>query len=236
MPGGYDTSAQGLEFKSVVMGFLYRISDATSVSMDFDKIADALWASLEPFLDADDHQRWRDDCTPLFYTKDELYGITVKKVQMISLILYRIGVLPQRDRITNKFYEVQVGEGKHERGGLKSHVTEEIQIKQFFMRHLMWISRITGRSMRFDVHVDVLWAMLSPYITQEDMYEWQGNNKVFGPLGKRTNSYRWNIEKLRICMKVLARADFLWQTGMVDEPEEYIDGDKIGIRAQKPSA
>ena len=74
--------------------------------------------------------------------------------------------------------------------------------------------------------MDIMWAVLSPYVTVEDYEMWKANNDTFGnpknPFGMY-NEYRWNVEKIKICMTVMERSDFLWQTGVTDEPEEVID-------------
>ena len=219
------STSQGLGYKSVVMGFLYRLSDATSHRMPFDNITDAFWAMINPFLDEYDHERWRKSCTPRMYTKEEQYQISVNKIQLVSLVLYRTGVLPNRDGLKNRKYQIVTTTGKKERGGLRTHLLSDVQLKQFLMRHLMLLAYITKAMQSYSVHIDVLWAVLSPYVTVEDYELWQSNNGTFGnpknPI--MHNEYRWNIEKIKICMGVMERADFLWQTGITDEPEDMID-------------
>lgn len=230
MAKGYGPKSGQLEFKSVVMGFLNRTSDASSLGQNISNIVDALWAMLEPFLEAEDHEKWREKCTEFDGSDTETHRTSIEKVRLISLVLYRIGVLPNRDNLKNRKYEMESTDNKVEHGGLRTHLIQDIELQQFIMRHLMWVSRITKAMMPYDVHMDVLWAFLSPYITEEDFYEWKANNEKIqtDPL---YHDYLWNIMKIRICMKVLERADFLWQTGVTDEPEEFIDGDKIAIKS-----
>lgn len=233
MAEGYGSTSQGLEYKSVVMGFLYRLSDATSHRMPFDNVTDAFWAMINPFLDEYDHERWRKACTPKQNTNEEQYQISVNKVQLVSMVLYRTGVLPNRDGLQNRKYQIVTATSKVERGGLKTHLLSDVQLKQFLMRHLMLLAYIAKAMQSYAVHMDILWAVLSPYVTIEDYELWQSNNTTFGnpknPL--MYNDYRWNVEKIRICMGVMERADFLWQTGITDEPEDFADKEgQLGVR------
>jgi hypothetical protein len=210
-------SSHDIEFKTVVMNFLYRLSDATEKAQPFDNLTDWMWATLYPSLSEYDIERWRQTCTPITGSKQELYQISINKVQLISLVLYRSGVFPNRDNLRNRKYaQVMVEEGKVQRGGLKTHLLSDIQLKNFLMRHMILASYIAKNMSSYGVHYDIFWAILSPYVTHEDYVLWQENNNK----NQGKNDYVWNIEKVKICMDVLDRADFLWQTGVTDEPEE----------------
>jgi len=210
------SSSKDLEFKSVVMFSLYRISDATANSQSIAEISDLTWATLNAFLNEDDHERWRQMCTPMMYGDiDEEYQISINKLQLISLVLYRNGVLPNRDSLPNRKYESIINiNNKSKTSGLRTHLLSDIQLKSFLMRHLILALTLSKARVDYGFHIDALWGILSPYITYEDYELWIQNN-----MKNSGNPYIWNIEKVRICMNVMERADFLWQTGITDEPD-----------------
>lgn len=233
MTEGYASTrgGEGLTFKSVVMSYLYRLSELTSKCEPMDFHADTLWAHLEPFLTEEDHEIWVEETSSLGIDQ---YQVSMNKLKVISLVLYKYGLLPPKEHIYNKKYKLQVERGKREDKGLTAHVIEDIEISQFFMRHMILMSYLTANQKDYGVHIDVLWSILSPYATEEDYNDWESNNMTFGKEGSWSyNPYVWNIEKVKICMKVLDRADFLWKTGVVDRPEELIGRDgEIGIRGR----
>jgi hypothetical protein len=211
-----------LEFKTVVMNFLYRLSDASEKAVPFDNLTDLMWRILYPSLSEYDLERWRQSCSPITFDKQEMYQISTNKIQLISLVLYRTGVLPNRDNLRNRKYgSVMVEGGKVQRGGLRTHLLSDVQLKNFLMRHLILSSYIAKTMNSYGVHFDVLWAILSPYVTHEDYDLWEQNNIK----NHKSNTYIWNLEKVNICMTVMDRVDFLWQTGVTDEPEEFVKED-----------
>ena len=210
--------SKDLEFKSVVMFSLYRISDATANAQSIQEIADFMWATINPFLNEDDHEKWRQMCTPMFGGPEEDFQISINKLQLISLVLYRHGVLPNRDALQNRKYDLNTN-GKfksHSGGGLKAHLLSDVQLKSFLMRHLILGITLSKARVDYGYHIDALWGILSPYVTYEDYELWVGNN-----MRNKTNPYQWNIEEVKICMDIMERADFLFQTGITDEPLEH---------------
>ena len=210
-------SSKGLQFKSVIMGNFYRLSETSAHALPFNNILDVMWAKVEPFLDEYDKEEWRQKCAITPYSEEMLYEINMNKLKVISLVLYKNGVFPNRDNLDNRKYRDYTSGGSHRVKGMTIHIIDDIKIQQFFMRHLFLMTYITKNGGRFDVHVDVLWAVLSPYVVEEDFDMWELNNKAL-KTGK-FDEYQWNIEKLRICMVVLERADFLFESGITDEPD-----------------
>jgi hypothetical protein len=213
---------EGLTFKGVVLSFLYRLSEITAASEPSDYLIDSLWAMLKPFTIEEDNEAWQS------HTGDNSYQSTMNKLRILSLVLYRNGLLPAREYIGNRKFEISIKKSKQGNQGLKSHVIEDIQINQFFMRHLLLISIIAKRYADYGCHIDTLWSMLSPYVTEEDYNEWESNNKTYGNHDSwMYHPYIWSINKIRICVTCMDRADFLWRTGTVDEPEEMLS--KAGV-------
>lgn len=211
------SEGQGLQFKSVIMGNFFRLSESSAQSLPFNNILDTMWALIEPFLDEYDKEEWRKKCSIEPYSEEMLYKINMSKIKIISLVLYKNGVFPNRDGLQNRTHKKYSSGGSYREKGMTIHIIDDIKIHNFFMRHLFFMSYITKAGGKIDVHVDVLWAVLSPYVVEEDSFIWETNNEALKS-GKR-DEYQWNIEKLRICMRALERADFLFASGITDEPD-----------------
>ena len=210
-------SGKGLQFKSVIMGNYFRLTEASAQSMPFNDILNSMWALIEPFLDEYDKEEWRKKCKRTPHYEEDLYKINMNKIRIISLILYKNGVFPNRDNLQNRKYENYTSGGSQRVKGMTVHIIDDIKIQQFFMRHIFFLSYITKSGHPFGVHVDVLWAVLSPYIVEEDFDMWELNNEALNK--GRYDSYQWNFEKLKICMRALERADFLFESGITDDPD-----------------
>lgn len=204
------------QFKSVILKHLSCISECSARAEPFENIVDTLWAVIDPFLDEDDHEDWRVDCNPKDNTEEAEYVAIMNKIKHISLKLYKAGILPNRDALKNRKHLVERSQDATYGSGLRGRVIESIEIQNYAMRHIRGLANISKAQMSYAVHIDVLWAVLSPYITIEDYERWSINNRKF----MATNQYRWNIEKVKICMSVMNKANFLLQMGVVDKPEE----------------
>ena len=219
---------QGQEsFRSVVMAFLKDLSKLTCVAEPFDYHLDHIWAILDTYTTEKDHEEWQKQ------TESMDYKASMMKIRILSLVLYRAGVLPRKE-VKNRQFPVKVKTGTAGiKRGMTTHVKEDLGFTDILFNHMRITSMLTSRRMELAIHLDALWFLLSPYITQEDFYKWKENNKTFGNENSpKYNSYLWNIEKERIIVSVMNRVDFLWQSTMVDAPEEYVDdkGD-INVRS-----
>lgn len=214
-------------FKSVIMGYFYRISENTGLQKKIVLLADLIYANIYPYISEEDIEWWERDAG------GSDWASTMMKLRIITLILYKIGVFPQRDELQNKKFEMFVtGKETTIKKGMQEFIVEGMEISQFVFRHMQLAGRIAQEEGNLSMHLDCLWFVISPYITEEDYIDWDMNRKAHtrGKYG----DYRWNIEKAKIISTVLERADFLWESSMVDEPQEFIDGDgNIGIRAKQ---
>ena len=203
---------EGLSFKSVVINFLYRMSDMSSKGQDLTYLLDSLWMMLQPFVIEEDKVAWSSHATNISY------DAMINRIRIISLVLYRNSLLPHREYITNRKYDIPISSKSRSSHGLRSHVIEDIRIDQFFMRHLILVPFIIERGGCMTFHLDVLWSMLSPYITEEDYDTWKSNDITYAKI----SNYMWTQQKIAIVMTVMDRAEFLWKTGSVDEPVESL--------------
>lgn len=214
-------------FRSVVMGYLKRLSELSCLAEPFDYHVDMLWALLDRYTKDEDHERWERE------TENMDYKSSMTKIRIISLILYKAGVLPTRN-IRKRQFPIDVkGERVGIKGGMTSHIKEDLGFTDILFNHMHLLSFLTKKGMDTTIHIDVLWFILSPYVTEEDYYKWRKNNDTFGnPDSPKYKPYLWNIEKVRIEMGVMDRADFLWRSTIVDAPEEYVSkGGDINIRS-----
>jgi len=212
-------STKGLQFKSVIMGNFFRLSESSAHALPFNNILDSMWALIEPFLDEYDKEEWRKKCSIQPNSEEMLYSINMNKIKIISLVLYKTGVFPNRDGLQNRKYSKFTSTGGERMKGMTIHIIDDIKIHNFFMRHLFLMSYITKNGGRVGVHIDVLWAVLSPYVVEEDFDMWDLNNDALKT--GRFDEYKWNIEKLRVCMRTLERADFLFESGITDDPDAH---------------
>ncbi len=213
---------QGKEsFRSVIMGWLKGLSELTSTAEPFDYHVDFLWALLDRYTKDEDHDKWEEE------TQMMDYGASMVKLRIITLVLYKAGVLPKK-QIAKRKFDVKVNAQKVgilNSGGMSSHLKEDLGYTDILFYHQRLLSFLTKKKMDATVHIDTLWFILSPYITIEDYHKWKANNNTFGnPDSDIYETYMWNIEKVRIIVAVMDRADFLWKTTVVDNPEEYVDG------------
>ena len=223
-------STDGLTFKTVVMNFLYRLSEMTSISDDWNYSLDMLWALLENYLTEDDHDEWEK------YAISMDYESSMQKIRIIMLVLYQNGVLPYREINNRKYKRKITGENVKLKKGMTSHIVDDIELTQFLFRHMLLLSYLAKRQMESTIHIDALWFIMSPYITEEDYYNWSMNNKTYGnPEDHRYNNYMWNIVKVRIIVKVMNRADFLWKSAVIDAPIERNRGGGSDFRSKTRS-
>lgn len=222
---------QGKEsFRSVVMGWLKGLSELTSTAEPFDYHVDYLWAILDRYTKDEDHDQWEDET----HITDS-YRASMVKLRIIVLVLYRAGVLPKKNTPKRKF-NVHISSQKvgiKNSGGMSSHLKEDLGFTDILFYHQRLLSFLTKKRMDATVHIDTLWFILSPYVTQEDYHKWKMNNGSFGnPDSDVYDTYMWNIEKVRIIVAVMDRADFLWKTTVVDNPEEFVnDKGEINVRS-----
>jgi len=214
-------------FNSVVSGFLNRLSELTSTAEPIDYHVDTLWSLLDPYILDIDQTTWEME------TMSMDYSASMSKLRIISLVLYRAGVLPRRDIRNRKFHAEIQGKEVRIKRGMTSHIKEDLRFSDFLTRHFHLLAFLTKKALDITIHVDVIWFLLSPYITEEDYYRWEMNNKAFGnPNSRNYSPYVWNIEKLKIIAGVMNRADFMWKTTIIDAPEEYVDKEgNISVRS-----
>jgi len=205
-------------FNSVVSAFLNRLSELTSTAEPFDYHVDTLWGLLDPYIMDSDQSTWEIETIPMDYSA------SMKKLRIISLVLYRTGVLPRRDIRNRKFHAEIQGVEIQIKQGMTGHIKEDLRFSEFLTRHQRLLAFLTKKGLDITIHIDVLWFLLSPYVTEEDYYKWEMNNETFGnPKSRNYSPYIWNIEKLKIIAGVMNRADFMWKTTVIDAPEEYVD-------------
>ncbi len=213
----YKVSNEDASYKEVINSFLYRLTEMTAFDMPFSYHLDTFWVAINPYLSEADNKSWEDLCS------EDNYQAWMNKLKLISLALYKNGLLPQKEHLNRYYKATVIGVSLGVDTGLKSYKIETVDMNLFVMRHLKYITYMTKNQRYFTIHVDALWNFLSPYITEEDYDNWMENNKVYGDEESDEHDvYRWNMEKLKIIMAVMERAGFLMEEGVIDNPEEKI--------------
>lgn len=209
--GSYDRASEGYTYKSAIMSFLFRLTELTCIEDDMHYLLDNLWANINPYITDFDRIWWEKNCDA------ESYEGMMNKIRIISIILYRIGLLPQKEHnIGKRQYEELINPKiEFEIGGLEEHIIQDLELKNFIFRHMKVLSFITKNQLESTMHIDGLWSFLAPYITEEDFYEWDTNNEELA----ESHPYFWNIEKQKIIMGVLDKNDFLMEKAFFSKPK-----------------
>lgn len=74
-----------------------------------------------------------------------------------------------------------------------------------------------------EMHLDLLWMYLTPYITHEDLENWSLNYELHENDPMRYDRYYFVERKKRICMTVMDRAGFLWSRSAADADESNLE-------------
>lgn len=203
-----------MDFKAIVYNFYYRLSELSFLSRQIDFHVDTHWAVFYPYIDEDGEAMWES----FLFTASNPYEATMNKVKAITLLLYKNGVITQRD-IKNRQYEKYL-KRRHKR----DHIASEIMFENVVIRHMTLLGMLTKKGMGIMMHVDLMWAFLAPYVTEED---YLGMENIAG--FQRENpkdlqvEYQALIDKIRIISTVADRAQFELLRGTMDisEDEEH---------------
>ena len=225
----YKDQSSQLTFKSVITGFMYRLSELTAIADPIDYHVDTMWSLLEAYIEDSDHDNWERSTASMDYAS------SMVKLRIMSLVLYRNGVFPLR-QLQNLKYAEEIKKGSRVvdiKKGMVSNILDRVEISIWTFRHMHLLSFLTKKGMDANIHIDAMWCWISPYITEEDYIRWQNNNDTFGnPNSDKYHPYMHFQTKIRICVIVMKRADFLWRTSVVDAPMEYIDDKgEINVRS-----
>jgi hypothetical protein len=209
-----------VNFQTVITGHLIRIVQTSWRGEDLNKVCDHLYAMLIPYIDEEvDKKLWEDNVS----TRDE-YEYMLNKLRISVVILYRMGMLPIVS-YENRVFEEKLAARRSHIDDMSKQVAEEINLRQVLMFHLMSMGVMYDKNMdhNMEMHVDVLWMFLTPYIVHEDMEEWETNFNTHEGNPAKYDRYYFIECKKRICMKVMDRAGFLWSRSVVDAEDVEMD-------------
>ena len=204
---------RNINFQSAIIAHFVQISSTSFRGEDINKPVDHLYAMIYPYIDDEiDKTQWEDNVG----TMDE-YEYMMNKIRICTVILYRMGMLPVV-KYENRVFEDQLQARRSHIDDMAKHVAEEIYFKQILMMHLMSMTAMLKENLDFnmEMHTDLLWMYLSPYITHEDKDNWELNYQMHESNPQRYDRYFFIERKKRICMQVMDRAGFLWSRSVVD--------------------
>jgi hypothetical protein len=197
-------------FAGVVFSYLCRLTELSFANESIDYTCDILWASIYPYIENND--RILEDYMKFTRTPDP-YQNSIGKVKSIGLSLYTIGLFPARE-YRNRQYDFYVSNRKESRS---EQVTDNLDMRSFYARHMVFLSAGTRKQLDIRMMMDVQWALLSAYITEEDAVRWQEINETyFKPNSMFYDPYISKIEHMKVIASVMDRADFLLRTGRQD--------------------
>jgi len=150
---------------------------------------------------------------------NEVHAYVARKLALISLFLYRVDAIPQvsyaideqyyKDimmKRENASFDNVMGE-KFDAYSISVSYQGRIPFDVIINNHLMVAPRGILSDTDLNLHTEVQWAYLAPYITERRMDEWQRVNSMFGSRG---DFYNWALERAGVCSKVRMDANFNW--------------------------
>ena len=209
-----------INFQTAIISHFVEISSTSFRGEDINKVADHLYALIYPYMDPEiDRNLWEDNVQ----TTDE-YEYMMNKIRVCMIVLYRMGMLPNV-KYENRVFEKEILARRSHIDDMAKQVAEEVYFKQILMMHVMSITAMYNKNMDFnlEMHIDLLWMFLTPYITHEDEENWNLNYEIHEGNPERYDKYYFIERKKRICMNVMDRAGFLWSRSVVDADETEMD-------------
>lgn len=210
-----------MTFQTAIIRHFLEISAHAFRNEDLNTAIDHLYALIGPYVDDEiDRKMWEDNVS----TRDP-YEYMMNKVKICVIVLYRMGMLPVV-KYPNRVYEDDLKARRSHIDDMAKQVAEEIYYRDVLIMHLMAMTGMIKEHMEHneEMHVDLLWMYLTPYITEEDQENWEMNNATYGnPDNPRHDPYFFVERKKRICMDVMDRAGFLWSRSVVDAESTDLD-------------
>lgn len=213
-----------INFQTAIILHFGEISSTSFRGEDINKVSDHLYALIYPYVDEEiDKKMWEDNVN----TSDG-YEYQMNKIRVCMIVLYRMGMLPMVS-YENRFFEKEMMARRSHIDDMATQVSEDIYFKQILMMHVMSMTKMYNKGMDFnmEMHVDLLWMFLTPYVTQEDMENWNMNFELHGSNPERYDRYYFIERKKRICMTVMDRAGFLWSRSVVDADDDDMDDGRV---------
>lgn len=207
---------RNINFQTAIISHFAEISSTSFRGEDINKVADHLYGLIYPYMDPEiDRKLWEDNVK----TMDE-YEYMMNKIRICMIVLYRMGMLPTV-KYENRAFEEQILAKRAHLDDMAKQVAEEVYFKQILLMHVMSITKMYNLGMDFnlEMHLDLLWMYLTPYITQEDLENWGLNYELHESDPMRYDRYYFIERKKRICMTVMDRAGFLWSRSAADADE-----------------
>lgn len=210
-------------FQGAIINHFIEVSSRSFRNEDINTAIDHLYAMISPYVDDEiDRKMWEDNVRTA-----NPYEYMLNKVKICVIVLYRMGMLPTA-KYPNRVYEDDLKARRSHIDDMAKQVAEEIYFREILMLHIMSMTTMIKEHLEhnMEMHVDLLWMYLTPYITHEDQQNWENNNEIYGnPGSSKYDPYFFVERKKRISMDVMDRAGFLWSRSVVDaEPVEMDEG------------
>lgn len=209
-----------INFQTAIISHFAEISSTSFMGEDLNKVADHLYGLIYPYMDPEiDRKLWEDNVK----TSDE-YEYMLNKIRICMIVLYRMGMLPTV-KYENRVFEKEITAKRAHLDDMAKQVAEEVYFKQILLMHVISMTTMYNKNMDFnlEMHLDLLWMYLTPYITDEDMENWSLNYELHEDDPMRYDRYYFIERKKRICMTVMDRAGFLWSRSAADADETELE-------------
>lgn len=171
--------------------------------------------------------------------EDQIYSI--RKVGLLSKSLYLIGAIHNvrypkkfiKDQYVFPDYDSYMRDGadkknpdkqQKKRTNVRTTIASKgrVPFDIIIVNHNKFIPNICigDNSKTLSFHVEMMFGMLYPYLTEERWEQWNQLDRDF------VNSRELTLERLELCSKIMNQASFIWQKqGHSYEGDSYFDPD-----------
>jgi len=205
---GADFYNKDTGFGEVVYVFYYQLSQLAFIAQPFEYHVELFWSLLEPDRDEEDEKY----LTKLMSQTENEYATSYVKVKMISLLLYKMNLLPRPNFEQNLLHENYL---RKPHKGLE--VGEKaIEFRRILNKHWIWMLMASRKGMDVMVLVDMMWAYIAPYITQEDAVIWTNIARMQEKKGERY-AYMATMHKIECCSRIMDRSGLQFPRSLTDD-------------------
>ncbi len=209
-------------FFNIVYNHLFGIIKLATERRDIELHTDTLISILK--------RRFSDDIKDFYDERKEKddYGRKIHKVKTIMLCLYDIDVLPISNLENERRYYNQFN--PDQKGVSQSEIENDLIFKDLLMKYYYFLSRLSFKGDDMEAlkyYLDIAYALLSPYITENDRERWELSNYMIdidiedygipNMIDRDFNEYNAVMLRIEILSEILGREGFQFKERTIDE-------------------
>lgn len=207
-------------FFAVIYGTLLNLVKLAYAREDFSWTADWLWFKISPYIDDELQKMWR------IKAEGNSYNAKIWKVRMIMLTLQKIGVLPDSNAEAEKRVfgeydpqfetpnQARTKEGEELFPKDDVSISGNLEFGDLMMHSDFLLADLVKEGYDLESMLfmaDLQWAFCSPYITWEDMEDWQQKSSL-----ANFNRWEWFKTKVSMISSILDREGIQFRRRAID--------------------